>query len=193
MSAIPLLEVRGLSVSFAGNEVVHGIDFSVAPGERVALVGESGSGKTVSALSLLRLVANAKLGGHARFKGQDLLAMPEPELRAVRGRDMAMIFQEPMTALNPLMMVGDQIAEVLALKTALNKTQMAQRVIELLAETGIPEPARRAQALPWRRPSSRLASSLSAAPRAAARSRAIWTLLLISAMGLLRAGWRCLR
>ncbi|MDD2843701.1 MAG: ATP-binding cassette domain-containing protein, partial [Rhodoferax sp.] len=148
MSAIPLLEVRGLSVSFAGNEVVHGIDFSIAPGERVALVGESGSGKTVSALSLLRLVANAKLGGQARFKGQDLLAMPEPELRAVRGRDMAMIFQEPMTALNPLMMVGDQIAEVLALKTALNKTQMAQRVIELLAETGIPEPARRAQAFP---------------------------------------------
>ena len=114
----------------------------------MALVGESGSGKTVSALSLLRLVANAKLGGQALFKGQDLLAMPEPELRAVRGRDMAMIFQEPMTALNPLMMVGDQIAEVLALKTALNKTQMAQRVIELLAETGIPEPARRARAFP---------------------------------------------
>jgi microcin C transport system ATP-binding protein len=148
MTTTPLLEVRGLSVSFAGTEVVHGIDFSMAPGERVALVGESGSGKTVSALSLLRLVANAKLGGQALFKGQDLLAMPEPELRAVRGRDIAMIFQEPMTALNPLMTVGDQIAEVLALKTALSNTQMAQKVIELLAETGIPEPARRARAFP---------------------------------------------
>ncbi|MGB4359954.1 MAG: dipeptide ABC transporter ATP-binding protein [Rhodoferax sp.] len=148
MTTMPLLEVRDLSVSFADTEVVHGIDFSIAPGERVALVGESGSGKTVSALSLLRLVANAKLGGQALFNGQDLLAMPEPELRAVRGSDIAMIFQEPMTALNPLMAVGDQIAEVLALKTALSKTQMAQKVIELLAETGIPEPARRARAFP---------------------------------------------
>lgn len=148
MSTSPLLEVRGLSVSFAGNEVVHGIDFSIKPGERVALVGESGSGKTVSALSLLRLAANAKLGGRALFNGHDLLAMPEPELRTVRGRDIAMIFQEPMTALNPLMTVGDQIAEVLALKTVLNKTQMAQRVVELLVETGIPEPARRANAFP---------------------------------------------
>jgi microcin C transport system ATP-binding protein len=148
MSAAPLLEVRGLSVSFAGVDVVHGIDFSIAPGERVALVGESGSGKTVSALSLLRLVANARLGGQAMFNGKDLLALPENELRAVRGRDIAMIFQEPMTALNPLMTVGDQIAEVLTLKTGLDKTQAAQKVVELLAETGIPEPARRALAFP---------------------------------------------
>ena len=148
MSETPLLDVRGLSVSFAGVDVVHGIDFSIAPGERVALVGESGSGKTVSALSLLRLVANAGLGGQAMFNGKDLLALPENELRAVRGRDIAMIFQEPMTALNPLMTVGDQIAEVLTLKTGLDKTQAAQKVVELLAETGIPEPARRAQAFP---------------------------------------------
>ncbi len=148
MSAGPLLDVRGLSVSFAGTEVVHNIDFSIAPGERVALVGESGSGKTVSALSLLRLVANAKLAGQAQFKGQDLLTMPEHELRAVRGRDIAMIFQEPMTALNPLMTVGDQIAEVLTLKTGLTKDSLAQKVVELLAETGIPEPARRANAFP---------------------------------------------
>ena len=148
MSANPLLEVQGLSVSFADQEVVHGIDFSIAVGERVALVGESGSGKTVSALSLLRLVANAKMCGQASFDGHDLLSMPESELRAMRGRDIAMIFQEPMTALNPLMTVGDQIAEVLMLKTGLAKAQAAQKAIDLLAETGIPEPARRAQAFP---------------------------------------------
>ncbi|HSO44164.1 MAG TPA: ATP-binding cassette domain-containing protein, partial [Rhodoferax sp.] len=76
MSTTPLLEVEGLSVSFADQEVVHGIDFSIAVGERVALVGESGSGKTVSALSLLRLVANAKMCGQASFDGHDLLSMP---------------------------------------------------------------------------------------------------------------------
>ena len=148
MSETPLLEVRGLSVAFAGHEVVHGIDFSIVPGERVALVGESGSGKTVSALSLLRLAANARLGGQALFNGRDLLTLPESELRAVRGRDMAMIFQEPMTALNPLMTVGEQIAEVLVLKTDMDKTQAVKKVLELLAETGIPEPARRARAFP---------------------------------------------
>ena len=148
MSAAPLLDVLGLSVSFADQEVVHGIDFSIAAGERVALVGESGSGKTVSALSLLRLVANARTCGQAAFDGRDLLAMPEHELRAMRGRDIAMIFQEPMTALNPLMTVGDQIAEVLTLKMGLAKAQSLQKAIALLAETGIPEPERRVNAFP---------------------------------------------
>ncbi|HEX5698755.1 MAG TPA: ATP-binding cassette domain-containing protein, partial [Rhodoferax sp.] len=148
MSANTLLDVQGLSVSFAGHEVVHGIDFSIAPGERVALVGESGSGKTVTALSLLRLVANARMCGQASFDGLDLLSMPERDLRAIRGRDIAMIFQEPMTALNPLMTVGDQIAEVLTLKTGLAKAQSAQKAIDLLAETGIPEPERRVNAFP---------------------------------------------
>ena len=144
----PLLEVRGLSVAFAGTEVVHAIDFCIAPGEKVALVGESGSGKTVSALSLLRLVPNANIGGHVVFEGRDLLALSESELRAIRGRDIAMIFQEPMTALNPLMTVGEQIAEVLELKKGLVPTQSMQIAIELIAETGIPEPARRARSYP---------------------------------------------
>ncbi|TXT35459.1 MAG: microcin C transport system ATP-binding protein, partial [Comamonadaceae bacterium] len=135
MSASPstplkaLLEVRGLSVSFAGKAVVHGIDFSIAAGEKVALVGESGSGKTVSALSLLRLVENAQISGEAIFNGRDLLSLKEQELRQVRGRDIAMIFQEPMTALNPLMTVGDQIAEVITLKQGLTQIQSAQAAI----------------------------------------------------------------
>jgi len=144
----PLLDVRGLSVSFAGTKVVHGIDFCIAAGEKIALVGESGSGKTVSALSLLRLVANADISGQAMFQGRDLLSMPERDLRAMRGRDIAMIFQEPMTALNPLMTIGDQIAEVVTLKMGLPKAKSAQAAIDLLADTGIPEPLRRARAFP---------------------------------------------
>ena len=115
----PLLTVSGLRVGFAGRNVVHGIDFTIAPGEKLALVGESGSGKTVTALSLLRLVQNASLGGTARFDGKDLLSMPERALRGLRGQDIAMIFQEPMTSLNPLLTVGEQIVEVLQLKMGL--------------------------------------------------------------------------
>lgn len=143
-----LLEVQGLRVSFSGKEVVHGIDFSIFPGEKVALVGESGSGKTVSALSLLRLVANAEIEGKALFDGRDLLSLAERELRAVRGQDVAMIFQEPMTALNPLMTIGRQIAEVLELKQGLAPAQSAQEAIELLADTGIDDPQRRYAAYP---------------------------------------------
>ena len=148
----PLLEVKGLSVSFAGKEVVHGIDFSIAPGEKLALVGESGSGKTVTALSLLRLVQNASLGGSAVFQGRDgevdLLSISERQLRGIRGQDISMIFQEPMTALNPLFSVGDQIAEVLQLKMGLTQSESALAAIKLLANTGIAEPERRARSFP---------------------------------------------
>src|SRR3982750_304636 len=101
-----LLEVKDLRVSFGGKDVVHGVDFSIAPGEKLALVGESGSGKTVTALSLLRLVQNAALSGVANFASQigperpsmlrDLLSISERELRGIRGKEIAMIFQEPM-------------------------------------------------------------------------------------------------
>ena len=144
-----------MRVSFGGKEVVHGIDFSIAPGEKLALVGESGSGKTVTALSLLRLVQNADISGSALFSGRenipnsvDLLALPEQQLRGIRGRDIAMIFQEPMTALNPLFSVGDQIAEVLQLKQGLAPAESSQAAITLLADTGIQEPERRARAFP---------------------------------------------
>ena len=149
----PLLEVRNLSVAFGAKEVVHAIDFSIAPGEKLALVGESGSGKTVTALALLRLAAGAKVSGSALLSGVegksgpvDLLALPERELLGIRGREIAMIFQEPMTALNPLFTIGDQIAEVLQLKQGLTKQQTWDAAVESLAATGIPEPARRARA-----------------------------------------------
>ncbi len=143
-----LLDVQNLSVSFAGKEVVHGINFSINAGEKLALVGESGSGKSVTALAILRLVQNAQISGKAFFDGRDTLQMAEHELRGLRGDDIAMIFQEPMTALNPLYTIGDQIAEVLETKQALGKKAAWARVIELLAETGIPEPERRAQSYP---------------------------------------------
>ena len=151
----PLLDVKGLRVSFSGKEVVHGVDFHIRPGEKLALVGESGSGKTVTALALLRLVLNADISGSAILSGSepssprlDLLSISERALRAIRGREIAMIFQEPMTALNPLYTVGNQIAEVLQLKQGLSNRQAWDSAIEALAATGIPEPARRAQAYP---------------------------------------------
>ena len=166
----PLLDVRGLQIGFGGRTVVHGIDFQIAPGEKLALVGESGSGKTVSALSLLRLVQNAEVSGQALLGGRDLLALSERELRGVRGDEVAVIFQEPMTALNPLYTVGQQIAEVLQLKKGLTAVQAQAGTVELLASTGIPEPARRAGAYPHQlsggqRQRAMIAMALASAPR----------------------------
>ena len=143
-----LLEVEQLEVRFGDKAVVRGVSFAIAAGEKLALVGESGSGKTITALSLLRLVPDAHITGQARLRGRDLLALSEREMRGVRGGDIAMVFQEPMTALNPLMTIGQQITEVLELKRALTPAQSAQAAIELLAKTGIPEPERRANSLP---------------------------------------------
>ena len=160
MSAPWLLDVRGLRVGFGGRDVVHGIDFHIAPGEKLALVGESGSGKTVTALSLLGLVPNADVAGVARFSdidggtgngngaARDLLSLPEHTLRGIRGKEIAMIFQEPMTALNALYAVGDQIAEVLELHEGLSRRDAQQAAVRLLADTGITEPERRARAFP---------------------------------------------
>ncbi len=151
----PLLEVKDLRVAFGGKEVVHGVDFTIGAGEKLALVGESGSGKTVTALSLLRLVQNATVSGVANLQGSDkepgprnLLSLSEPQLRGIRGKEIAMIFQEPMTALNALYSVGDQIAEVLELHEGLSARAAQAAAVQLLADTGIAEPARRAQAFP---------------------------------------------
>jgi microcin C transport system ATP-binding protein len=171
-----LLDVNGLRVSFGGKEVVHGVDFSIAPGEKLALVGESGSGKTVTALALLGLVQNAQVSGSALLtagddaKTLDLLSLPERELLAIRGREIAMIFQEPMTALNPLYSVGDQIAEVLQLKEGLTAREAWEAAVAALAATGIPEPQRRAFAFPHQlsggqRQRAMIAMALSGRPR----------------------------
>ena len=151
----PLLEVENLRVAFGGKEVVHGVNFSIAPGEKLALVGESGSGKSVTALSLLRLVHNAHTTGAARLASAepgraptDLLQASERELLGIRGRDIAMIFQEPMTALNPVYTIGDQIAEVLQLKQGVSARQAWEGAVAALAATGIPEPERRAATYP---------------------------------------------
>lgn len=147
-SSTPLLQVQNLCVRFGPKTVVQDVGFTVRAGEKLALVGESGSGKTLTALSLLRLVADADVSGQALLRGHDLLTLPEREMRAVRGGEIAMVFQEPMTALNPLMPVGAQIAEVLQLKKALSADAAAREAVALLARTGIPEPERRARAYP---------------------------------------------
>ena len=168
-SAVPLLQVRDLSVRFGSKEVVRGVSFDIAAGEKLALVGESGSGKTITALSLLRLVPDARITGQTLLRGHDLQALSERAMRGVRGDDIAMIFQEPMTALNPLMTVGQQISEVLQLKKALTDVQSAQAAIALLAQTGITEPARRANAFPHQlsggqRQRAMIAMALASAP-----------------------------
>ncbi|MET0310868.1 MAG: dipeptide ABC transporter ATP-binding protein [Burkholderiaceae bacterium] len=151
----PLIDVQGLRIAFGGKEVVHGVNFHIQPGEKLALVGESGSGKTVTALSLVRLALNASLSGSAVLSETkagdgpvDLLTLPERQLRGIRGRDIAMIFQEPMTALNPLYTVGDQIVEVLQLKEGVGRKEAWEMAVQALADTGIPEPARRATSYP---------------------------------------------
>jgi len=173
-SASPLLELQDLRVAFGGHTVVDGLSLTVAPGEKLALVGESGSGKTVTALALLRLLHGARLSGRALFDGgqgaRDLLALPERQLRGLRGDEIAMIFQEPMTALNPLMPVGRQIAEALRLKRALTPAQAGRAAVDLLAKTGIPEPARRAGAYPHQlsggqRQRAMIAMALACAPK----------------------------
>jgi microcin C transport system ATP-binding protein len=148
MTPDALLEVERLSVNFGASRVVDEVSFVVAPGEKFALVGESGSGKSITALSVLRLVDGARTTGAIRFGGADLFARSEREMRAIRGAEIAMIFQEPMTALNPLYTIGNQIGEVLELHEGLRPNAARARAIEMLARTGIPDPERRVDAYP---------------------------------------------
>ncbi|NOU01248.1 MAG: ABC transporter ATP-binding protein [Gallionella sp.] len=147
-----LLEVRNLSVSFGENvdapRAVDDISFSITAGEKFALVGESGSGKSVTALSLLRLVAHVRSSGDVLFEGENLVSASERRLCCLRGKDIAMIFQEPMTALNPLMRIGEQITEVLSLHEGMAYSLACERAIALLVRTGITEAARRFSSYP---------------------------------------------
>jgi microcin C transport system ATP-binding protein len=144
----PLLEIDRFSVRFGEKVAVQELSLSIARGERVALVGESGSGKSVTALSILRLVEHAQLSGRIMLDGEDLLQKTEQQMRGLRGADVAMVFQEPMTALNPLFTIGKQIAESLRLHEGLRPNEARQRGIELLKRTGIPEPERRIDSFP---------------------------------------------
>ena len=146
-----LLEVKDLAVSFGATKAVEGVSFSIAKGQTLALVGESGSGKSVSALSVLKLLAYPSAhhpSGSVRFKGQELLDAPDAALRRVRGNDISMIFQEPMTSLNPLHSVERQIGEILEVHRGMTGEAARQIVIELLGKVGIRDPESRLEAYP---------------------------------------------
>ncbi|HEX2540728.1 MAG TPA: dipeptide ABC transporter ATP-binding protein [Caldimonas sp.] len=143
-----LLSVEHLTVRFGATAVVDDVSFAIEAGEKFALVGESGSGKSITALSVLGLVEGAETSGRIVFEGADLRQKGEREMRALRGAGIAMIFQEPMTALNPLHTVGAQIGEVLRLHEGLGHRAARTRAVQLLATTGIPEPERRVDSYP---------------------------------------------
>jgi peptide/nickel transport system ATP-binding protein len=151
----PILQVQDLSIGFGGREAVHGISFEIAAGEALGLVGESGSGKSATSLAVLRLLpADASVSGGIWFSAHpeesiDLLSLPEAEMRRRRGSDVAMIFQEPMTALNPVMRVGAQIAEaVRAHQPGLERKAVQRLVLDAMHEVALPEPERRARDYP---------------------------------------------
>ncbi|SEF39320.1 peptide/nickel transport system ATP-binding protein [Methylobacterium sp. 190mf] len=152
----PILSVSDLTVSFRSDgrwrEVVHGVSFDVGPRETVALVGESGSGKSVSALSILRLLPRdaSRIGGRVRFEGRELLAAPEAEMRRVRGDSIAMIFQEPMTSLNPVLTIGFQIAEALIRHRGLSRSAAEAEALRLLDKVRIPAARSRLHEYPHR-------------------------------------------
>ena len=149
----PLLDVQNLTVTFAGARstvtAVNNVSFQMAPGETLGLVGESGSGKSVTAFAILRLLQppGRVTGGSVLFEGRDLLTLSEREMRDVRGARISLIFQEPMTALNPVMRVGDQIAEALTVHGS-SQAEAQARTAELLDAVRIPDAARRARDYP---------------------------------------------
>ncbi len=155
MSVPPLVSVKNLSVRFgaggAATDAVKGVTFSIGKGETVALVGESGSGKTVSALSILKLLpypAASHPTGEILFEGKDLLRASENELRAIRGDRVSIIFQEPMTSLNPLHTIEKQVGEVMRIHRALDRGAARARVLDLLRKVGLDDPEKRLDAFP---------------------------------------------
>ena len=145
MSPAPLLDVRNLSIAFGKHPAVRDISFQINPGETMGLVGESGSGKSATSLAILRLLApTAQVSGHIAFAGEPLLGLPGEAMRRHRGSSIAMIFQEPMTALNPSMRIGAQIAEALqAHHPEISAIAVRQMVLDAMHEVGLPDPERR--------------------------------------------------
>src|SRR3954465_2503613 len=151
----PLLELKNLNIAFNTDRgqirPVRDVSYTIYPGQTLAVVGESGCGKSVTALSILRLIPmppGQVLGGQVMFQGRDLLQLSEKEMRAVRGRDIAMIFQEPMTSLNPVYTIGDQIAEAVMLHQHVNGRQAYEIAEQAMRDVGISDPARRLHEYP---------------------------------------------
>ncbi len=149
----PLLEVKDMKTYFKTEDgivkAVDGISYEVYPGETLGIVGESGCGKSVNSLSIMRLLeSNASVQGEIKFNGTSLLDLSESEMMKIRGNDIAMIFQEPMTALNPVFTIGDQIEEAIMLHQGKKREEAHEMAIEMLRKVGIPEPAKRVDEYP---------------------------------------------
>ncbi|MGY2127054.1 ABC transporter ATP-binding protein [Blastococcus sp. SYSU DS0617] len=173
----PVLEVDELTVTFtrkgeAGTRAVDGVSFSVAPGETIGLVGESGCGKSVTSLAVMGLLPKrgVQVGGSVRFDGQELVGAGDEVLRRMRGADMAMVFQDPLSSLNPTVPIGTQVTEVLLEHRDMDRTQASREAVELLDKVGIPDPQRRLKEYPHQlsggmRQRALIAMSLACSPR----------------------------
>src|SRR6185437_13694310 len=146
---MPLLSVEHLDINFGASRAVRDLSFAIESGEALGLVGESGSGKSVTSLAIMRLlVPQARVSGSIRFAGEELSSGSEEKMRELRGKTMAMIFQEPMTALNPLMRVGDQVAEAVLAHERVNHKEAFERAVAALSEVAIPSASSRARDYP---------------------------------------------
>lgn len=150
-----VLQVKDLKTHFFTDEgvskAVDGLNFSVSKGETLGIVGESGCGKSITSLSIMRLIdreSGSKIEGSILFKGKNLLQQKEAEMRAIRGNQISMIFQEPMTSLNPVYSVGEQIAEAIRIHQKLNKKEAWNKAVDMLKLVGIPSPEKRAKQEP---------------------------------------------
>ena len=165
-----LLAVEQVNAYFGDKQVLFGVDLAVAAGQKVAIVGESGSGKTVLAQGIMRLNPDVRFTGNIRYQEQDLLSLPEKQVAKIRGRDIGMVFQEPMTALNPVYTVGNQIAEVYTQHLGLTRKQAWQAAINILRETGIQDSASKVNAYPFQlsggqRQRAMIAMAVAASPK----------------------------
>ncbi|HTF53699.1 MAG TPA: ABC transporter ATP-binding protein, partial [Pseudonocardia sp.] len=146
----PLLEIDNLRVAFGGDTVVHGVDLRVMPGERVAVVGASGSGKSTTAHAVMGLLPGSGriTGGRILLRGEDITHAGEARLRQLRGREVGLVPQDPMSNLNPVLRVGRQVAETLVTHGLATRREAAARAVEIMGEVGLPEPERRARQYP---------------------------------------------